>query len=258
MPLTYSHQGEAMPAGYPFLVDYNGDMHIFKPDTTRLSAVPLNRKYPIREYAHHTARKMEGGRFEASNTAEFSTPVHVHTIRNASGRTHDIALPDTLGPYRYWRYIQNAEPDSHCNIAELAFLDSEGKELTGTIIGTDAVAESNPTATRDKAFDHNPLTYFDALPPEGGWVGMDFGRPIAINRIRFTPRGDGNNIEPGDTYEMFYCSSNGWKSLGSQTADDITLTYGNVPANALLLLVDLTKGREHRIFTFENGRQKFH
>ena len=33
------------------------------------------------------------------------------------------------------------------------------------------------------------------------------------------------------------------------------LEYDNVPDNALLLLRNLTKGKEERIFTYEDGKQ---
>lgn len=258
MPVCYSRDGEMQQAGYPFLLDFNGETHQFKPDTTTTVTAVVKRKYPIREYAHHTARKMEGGRLEASDNADFSNPITVHTIVHANGFTHDITVPDAIGARRYWRYVQDYAPDSHCNIAELSFLDNQGNKLTGNIIGTPGTSTDNPDATKEKAFDNNPLTYFDAPLPTGAWVGMDFGQPQQIKTVRFTPRGDGNNIEPGDTYELFYCGRNGWMSLGRRTADTITVTYHNVPANALLLLIDRTKGHEHRIFTIESRHQKFH
>lgn len=46
-------------------------------------------------------------------------------------------------------------------------------------------------------------------------------------------------------------------SLGKQMGSNETyrLTYNNVPTNALLLLRNLTKGTEERIFTYEKGEQ---
>lgn len=44
-------------------------------------------------------------------------------------------------------------------------------------------------------------------------------------------------------------------SLGQQRAIESKLTYTNVPDNTLLLLKDLTKGEEERIFTYENDKQ---
>ena len=46
-----------------------------------------------------------------------------------------------------------------------------------------------------------------------------------------------------------------YKRQGQQRAIESKLTYTNVPDNALLLLKDLTKGEEERIFTYENDKQ---
>ena len=48
-----------------------------------------------------------------------------------------------------------------------------------------------------------------------------------------------------------------WVSLGTRTGSRQTqeLIYDNVLSNALLLLHNLSKGKEERIFTYENGRQ---
>ena len=35
-------------------------------------------------------------------------------------------------------------------------------------------------------------------------LGMDFGEAVAIDRIAYTPRGDGNDVTPGDVYEVLY------------------------------------------------------
>lgn len=84
---------------------------------------------------------------------------------------------------------------------------------------------------------------------------MDFGRPVELERIIYTGRGDGNSIDIGDIYELFYWDSQGWVSLGRKNATNIRLTYRNVPGGGLYLLRDLTKGKNERIFTYENGRQ---
>ena len=39
------------------------------------------------------------------------------------------------------------------------------------------------------------------------------------------------------------------------TAESGELVYENVPGNALYLLKNRTKGKEERIFTYENDRQ---
>ena len=67
---------------------------------------------------------------------------------------------------------------------------------------------------------------------------------------------DANFIETGHLYELLYYDM-GWKSLGKQVAEKNYLIYNNVPENAILWLKDHTKGKEERIFTYENDRQKW-
>lgn len=87
---------------------------------------------------------------------------------------------------------------------------------------------------------------------------MDFGAPERVSKIRYYARGDGNSIEPGDFYELSYWSADGgWKSVGRKVADDVSLTFTSVPANALLLLRDRTKGSNEHVFVYENGEQKW-
>lgn len=85
-------------------------------------------------------------------------------------------------------------------------------------------------------------------------MGVKFNSPQQIDSIVFCPRTDDNDIKPGDIYELFYWD-NEWISLGTQIADNYKLDYSNVPSNALLLLCNLSRGKEERPFTYENGQQ---
>lgn len=252
--IWFTRKGEIQYYGYPFYIDLNGETSTFAPDTCDTRRVSLNRKHPVREYVHHTARKTEGGIFEAADNADFNHSATISVIHNAISGYNIVSIADSIGARRYWRY-RGIAPDSRSNIAEIAFFDRDtGKEITGRIIGNGIEGDSGL-----KAFDKDMLTYFESTCCSDGWIGMDFGRPVAIGSIRYCPRGDGNNVEPGDTYELLYMTTGGWRSLGQKTADDISLTWDNVPHGALLLLVNRTKGREHRIFSIsDDGRQIFH
>jgi hypothetical protein len=84
------------------------------------------------------------------------------------------------------------------------------------------------------------------------------GKQEQIARIRYLPRNDDNNIRPGDEYELFYWDKGQWNSLGKQTGTDkYVLRYDNCPSNTLFLLHNHTRGKEERIFTYENGKQKW-
>ncbi len=256
MPVYFDNDGAMHNAGYPFYLARDHSIRVLKPDTALAAAARLDRKYPVREYVHHTAMKTWMGRFEAAADGRFDRAVTVAEITTPDSRTHDVVVPDSVGAKRCWRYRAMA-PDSFGNMAEITFYDRDsGEELRGAIISDGNGCESAST-TPDKAFDGNLLTYYGSTANSGAWVGMDFGRPVDVGRIRYTPRGDGNNVEPGDTYELLCYDSEGWRSLGQQTASELSVVFDNVPADALLLLVDRTKGSEHRIFTMENGRQHF-
>ena len=60
--------------------------------------------------------------------------------------------------------------------------------LTGTVIGTPG-AYNNGTSTRDKVFDGNISTFFDAPDVTGDWAGLDLGVTKAVTAINYVPRG---------------------------------------------------------------------
>ncbi len=61
--------------------------------------------------------------------------------------------------------------------------------MTGTVIGTTG-AFGNSANTRDKVFDGNTGTYFDAPTSDGAWAGIDLGsgNERMITAVRFYPR----------------------------------------------------------------------
>ena len=78
-----------------------------------------------------------------------------------------------------------------------------------------------------------------------------------INKVKSKCCGikdDDNNVRIGDTYELFYWDMD-WVSLGKQIADDFSLTFHHVPQNALLLLRNLTRGTDERIFLYKDAKQ---
>ena len=108
------------------------------------------------------------------------------------------------------------------------------------------------------SFDGNLLTAHINNDEGTGWAGVDFALPTVVKRVLVTPCGDGNTIEPGDTYELYFWDDDDWQSLGTKVAETVSLHYDNIPKNALLLLVDKTKGQEHRVFRITcDGKQQF-
>ena len=108
---------------------------------------------------------------------------------------------------------------------------------------------------REKAFDGDWLTIFHAEKPDSGWVGLDLERKTIVDRVRCVPRSDDNAIHYGEMYELFFWDQAGWKSLGKQKAEERVLYFDSVPDNALLILRNHTRGKQERIFVYQNEQQ---
>ena len=54
-----------------------------------------------------------------------------------------------------------------------------------------------------------------------------------------------------------YWDNGVWNELYRKVADDKKIEFGNVPRNTLLLLKNMTRGTQERVFTIENGSQRF-
>ncbi len=255
--VRYDSTGKMRSLTDPFILDSYGKINYIKPNLNEIQSTKLFRKFPVIEYVHKYARLINGGEFEASNSPDFSDAVLVHRINDGKAIGHEVSLSDSLPRFRYWRYIQRHR-NAHCNMGEVYFYDGEGHKLTGTVIGTDGHRTIYEGMTRENLFDGNLLTSFNSPNANGDWAGLDFGKPVNVAKIIYYGRGDGNTVEIGDLYELYFWNEGTWRSLGQKVADGISLTYDNVPSGALLLLRDLTKGKDERIFMIdENGRQEW-
>jgi len=237
----------------PVIVDRNGKITYIRADIENKQTMTLYRKFPVFTHLYDAIDLIVGGQIQVSNHPDFKDFVILHTIEKYGVTAEDVFL-DHVGEYRYWRYF--SPKGAHCNIAELVFYGNESPlPIRGKIIGTQGSLENDKMYEKEAAFDGDALTYFDAPDADNDWVGMDFGKPVAINRIYYMPRSDGNLIEIGDNYELVYWDGHQWQSLGRQQATGSRLVFENCPSNGLYLLHDLTKGEEERIFTYENGEQ---
>ena len=240
------------PADAPFILTIDNKIKTLTPDTLSRQHLTLTRKYPRFNGILGYSERMLGGYFEASNHPDFKNAAQTAKIaRNPSMSFDSMAIAEYIAkPYRYWRFV--TDKSRMCNVAELQFL-SGGENINhrGVAIG---VEHSHPDRNVEKAFDGNAVTYFESKQVGNAWVGMDFGQPVQIERVRYLPRNDDNNVWKGDCYELFYWLRR-WVSLGVQVAQSDRLEYDNVPQNALLLLHNHTRGMEERIFTVEDGEQ---
>lgn len=240
--------GSLQPVSDPVIISEKG-IYPIEVDTLATEEVTMLRKYPLNTRIVGFAKSMIGGVFEGADNPDFSDAeilYEIASIPESRMQTINIAKDKT---YRYIRYKRKTGIFS---IAEMKIYDSSGQEVKFRPISCSPL--ENRPEERGKIFDNDPLTYFEIAGGIDMWVGADLGRPITVSKIGFAPRNDDNAISPGDIYELFYWVGY-WKSAGVKQADDYSISFKNIPRHALMWLRDLTRGREERPFTYEDGRQ---
>ncbi|MCD7901791.1 MAG: transglutaminase-like domain-containing protein [Bacteroides sp.] len=252
LPVLYASDG-IYSLSDPIKVDLTGKKILLTPDTINRQTLKLYRKYPSMPYSYGENLRILGAKIQAAHTANFEDSVTIHTFLNLE---NEIELKENNQKYRYWRYYSSHY--GFVNVAELAFYERDSIYSTiGRVIGTKGSYRREKIYEREAVFDGNLLTFFDAPTPSDSWIGMDFGKPINISRITCIMRGDGNNIETDNEYELFFWSKGCFQSLGKRKTHDVFLSYKDCPTNALFLLRCLTKGKEERIFTYREGKQEW-
>ena len=245
---AYYRNGQTVPAAETFILAPDGSVHPLTPDTSHTRTVVLKQKMRLPYRFLGYAKQMIGNRFEGANRADFSDAVTLLEIED-SVASHLQKFPvSSLRKYRYVRYIDTN--GNRTTVGELAFFDENGEKLTGQPIGG---ADRYWYQPKDRAFDGDIVTFYESAERES-WIGLDLGQSRRIGSIGFSPRTTGNEVEPGDTYTLYYWNG-GWREIATKKADALEITFDGVPENALLLLSDRTKGKEERIFTYENGKQ---
>ena len=231
---------ELIPISKPFVLHKDGSIEYITCDTTHLRSVEVRRKY----YQSNSVLKMRkrtlGAQIQCSDNPDFSNAVTLYTITGYNIPDKIPIIPDK--PYRYWRY--QSPNGSYGSIAELAFFDSDSIMLQGTPI-------SNTTDLNviSRAFDNDWLSNFETGQGDGNWIGMDMSKPTAVSYVRIVPRGDDNDIHPGDMYVFRYWNENNeWTSLGIQTATDNSFRYDSIPMGTLMWLRNYTRGMDERPF----------
>ena len=251
-------KGETIiPAGDPFLLTDRGDKVIFNGSEEIHSTITLYNKVPYRNHCLYYAYVMLGSRFLVSNRQDLSDTTLLYTIDKIPFYGQEIVLSQKVPPSQYGIYSFNTNNPAF--IAELEFwgLNENGEEipLQGKPFGNPGLFGN----TSQEMIDGDRVSFFYGAHDDVGYVGLDFGKPYQITRIKYHPRSDDNNIVPGELYELYYWSINGWISLGKQIGrDDKTLRYSNIPKNLLLRLHNHTRGKENRIFIYENNKQIYY
>lgn len=255
-PTYYYKNRQISPFSYPFIIEnHQGKrvVRIFRPSKTNKVLVTLYRKYCEKHSHEIFLKRAVGGKFQAANLPDFSDAVDLYEITSLPQmRPNNIEIMESR-PFKYLRYVS---PDSsYCSMAELAFFNKDGHRIIGEIIGTEGFYDNKFHCTKEKVFDGDNLSYYDAADPNGAWVGLALEDSVTIGKICYLMRNDDNHVQCGQEYELFYMDLSGWVSLGVKLADSDSISFCNVPENCILLLKNRSKGKEERIFTYENGKQ---
>ncbi len=256
----YDRNGGQHPVSEPVRVNRDGSVESVTPDFENRTNVTLYRKSPLLDYAWKKAVETEGAVFEASDTPDFRNPAWRCAVTTKADRAGEIVLPEDAGRHRYWRFVKRNVTDSaRCYIGEIAFYSGDsiinGK---GTPIGTFDSRSNDIFEKAERAFDGDVLTAFSVTRCKEAWVGLDFNGPVGVTKIQYTPRSDGNMIEPGDEYELMYWHGGKWNSAGSKTATTVSIDFNDVPSGALYVLLNKTKGSSVRVFFIDaDGNQEW-
>ncbi len=252
LPSVYVN-GQVIPVSNPVLAFADRPALLLDPDTNRLREVVLRRKYLVTSRFYNRWGEFPGSRFEFGGDRYFSDTTRISLIYEV---TEIPVGPQTIQVKQddhpnFVRFLPAA--DRYPGVAELEFYFTDDQGVTERIPAELYPWPETESASRRLPLhsDGDELTHYEQAEPF--WIGAAL-KGHRLSEIRYIPWTDGNHIEPGDTYELFYYDF-GWKSLGRQVAGSHELVYENVPENALLWLRNLSGGKEERIFTYENGIQ---
>ncbi|MCF6297039.1 MAG: hypothetical protein L3J08_03500, partial [Flavobacteriaceae bacterium] len=257
LPVSYNYLG-IKAISNPFILKKNGTVKFLNPNHKKVRTIKIDRKYLVQNHMKRVLKKMIGGKFQGANFSDFRDAQDLYEITSVPvPKTNNFEITNQE-QYRYFRFIHS---NQRCRVAEISFfgtttnskgISNNNVRLDGKWISSKYLDDNGP----DKIQDGKILTYFIADSLKGGWVGLDLGQRngVRLTRVEFYPPNDGNSVEIGDSYELFYWES-GWQSLGKQVAQKEELTFENCPENALFILRNYTKGEDERIFTFENNEQ---
>ena len=245
------NKNKLVPLTYPFIIFKDGKLRKLIPVKDSLQTLKLERKYPNFAMQFYAQRSV-GGEFHGSNHKQFTNYEVLHRVNHTliDLKWHTI-LPISKEKFKYLRYY-SAE-GGYNNIAEIKFFAKNNIPIHGNIIAEGGLPESK-AGLKENAFDGDPLTFFRAKNPDGSWVGLELNERVLVDKIKYLFRNDDNSIRVGDIYELFYWD-NKWISLGAKEGVSDSLNYSNCPTNALFLLRNHTRGKEERIFTYENNEQ---
>ncbi|KJD35661.1 hypothetical protein PW52_07910 [Tamlana sedimentorum] len=252
LPMYYL-DGKYFPAGPPIYLNKKGGIDIIQNHTGNIEKVKIYSKIALNPAEHHHAELMINDVFEGSNNKNFENAETLFVVNYKPAKLEE----DTVFTNKKFRFVRYRSVSSEVGnpkevsdvlkIAELEFLDDNGRKLKGEIM----TLSKELLDCAKNAFDNDIRTNFASN--KLCWVGLDLGKPKRISKVKHLFQNSFNTIEPGDEYELLYWDK-GWKSLGKQSATSNYVEY-KAPKNTLLWLRNHTKGKEEMVFFMKDGKQ---
>ena len=248
--MAMSDRDTLQPVSLPFILHTDGTVQHISPDKEHRCSIMLKRKFPAFAHIYSVNRFIRGGKIEAADNPEFRNPESIVTFPEWNLLAGEETVQDTAG-YRYWRLMSSHSGSS--DFAELYFYKRDsGKRVKGELIVPDIPIRNPYYDTPSHINDDNPLSYL-AVQDTSRWIGFDFGRPVSMSKIAYIRRGDGNDICPGEKYELYCWDDNRWQLQEQATAENVYLVFNDVPSDGLYYIKCPTSGRQNRIFLYEDN-----
>lgn len=250
---AYYENGAIIPAGDAFILKEDGELKYFSQKASKNeTSATFYSKMPYRQHTALQAAGTIGTRFSICNKKDLSDSLNVYTIEKRPFYEDSFKIP-TNKKYRYLVCdFQNtpAFQDAY-SIAEIKIFGKNRQQLEGKLTGTKGISDNK----LENVMDEDRVSFYQPDKSEKRqYIVFDLGQPREIEKVEFYPRSDDNRIVTGELYELFYWDKK-WISLGRQYGKENRLAFHNIPQNALFRIHNHTRGKEHRPFTYEEGKQ---
>ena len=250
---AYYESGAIIPAGDAFILKEDGELKCFSQKASKNeTSATFYSKMPYRQHTALQAAGTIGTRFSVCNNKDLSDSLNVYTIEKLPFYEDSFKIP-TNKKYRYLvcEFQNTPTFQDPFSIAEIKVFGENQQQLEGKLTGTKGISDNK----LENVIDGDRVSFYQPNKSEKQqYLVFDFGKSSKIEKVEFYPRSDDNRIVTGELYELFYWDKK-WISLGRQYGKENRLAFHNIPQNALFRIHNHTRGKEHRPFTYEEGKQ---
>ena len=252
-PIMVTKDGGTVVCGDAFVLNSEGQVQTFHPDTTQITELNLLRKMPLNwRHRKWMNEDIVGSVIVGSQTQFFSRPDTLLQITTPLSVNYLYASCNQDA--KYYQYLRILPPKGR-GIA-FAELKLHSKSVPNDLI-TFHILTSLPSYFKENALRDNDVLTIYSTPKDCPFITLKLEKPAVISAIEVIPRTDDNFVWPGQEYELCYFNGQkGWQSVGEKIATAHHISF-KAPRQALYLLRNLSKGCEEQVFIYHEGRQLF-